>query len=142
MSKIHHLFISHAWKYNEEYDRLVNLLNSVRDDPVRQFSYKNYSVPKHDPLFDPDTEVGERKLKLELDSQISPASCVLVISGMYVPYRKWIQAEIEIAQRYRKPIIGVVPRGQERVPIEVQNVANEMVGWSTESIIAAIRRYS
>ena len=34
------LFISHAWKYGENYIRLVNLLNEARN-----FSYYNYSAP-------------------------------------------------------------------------------------------------
>ena len=61
---------------------------------------------------------------------------------MYVNHRRWIQEEIDIAIYYEKPIIGVTPWGQERVPIEVQNVAKEMVGWQTNSIVAAIRRCS
>ena len=61
---------------------------------------------------------------------------------MYVNHRKWIQEEIDIAQSYSKPIIGVIPWGQERVPIEVQKIAEEMVGWQTSSIVDAIRRWS
>jgi len=61
---------------------------------------------------------------------------------MYVKYRKWIQEEMSIAQSYQKPIVGVIPWGQERTPVEVQLAAKEMVGWNTSSIIAAIRKWS
>ena len=37
MAKIYNLFISHSWAYGDEYDRLIDLLNS---DPY--FSYRDY----------------------------------------------------------------------------------------------------
>ena len=41
----YNLFISHSWTYGDEYDRLVDMLNAKP-----YFSYKNYSVPKYNPL--------------------------------------------------------------------------------------------
>ena len=99
-------------------------------------------MPSHDPLIDPNTPVGKQKLQRLLDGQIRPASIVLVISGMYVHYKEWIQYELNSASRMGKPIVGIVPWGQERTPQEVQNVAREMIGWNTASIVDAIRKYS
>jgi len=81
-------------------------------------------------------------MKKELDEQIRPVNCVIVISGMYVAYRYWIQTEIDIATSYGKPIIGIKPWGQERIPQAVQDVAVEMVGWNTDSIVSAVRRHA
>ena len=79
--KIYDLFISHAWKYNDEYYRLERLLNEYN-----YFAYRNYSVPEHDPLdFNSVKELVEK-----LDEQIRQSSVVLVIGGMYCNYRKWI----------------------------------------------------
>ena len=47
------IFISHAWKYGDDYNRLVNLL-----DQARYFSYYNYSAPKEKPLFPYGVGVG------------------------------------------------------------------------------------
>lgn len=69
-------------------------------------------------------------------------NCVLIISGMYAAYSYWIQIEIDIAKGYHKPVIGLVPFGQDRVPMEVQQVAKKMVGWRTDSVVNAIRRWS
>jgi len=135
--KTYNIFISHAWKYSDDYNRLVKLL-----DESLWFLWRNYSDPSHDPIIDPNTNLGKEKLKKELDEQIRPVNCVIVISGMYVAYRYWIQTEIDIAISYGKPIIGVKPWGQQRIPKEVQDVAVEMVGWNAESIISAIRRHS
>ena len=128
--KTYKLFISHAWKYGEEYYQLEKLLNNAKN-----FCWKDYSVPQHD-CFE------TKKLKACLDEQIRQANCFIVISGMYVKYRKWIQEELNIAQEYNKPIVGIKRWGQEKTPIEVEKVANEMVGWNTDSIVNAIRRYS
>ncbi|MBT9147203.1 MAG: hypothetical protein DDT32_00955 [Syntrophomonadaceae bacterium] len=106
------------------------------------FRWRNYSDPKHDPVIDPDTDVGRRKMKEKLDDQIRPVHCVIVISGMYVAHSYWIQTEIDIANRYQKPIIGVRPWGQERIPQAVQDVADEMVGWNTDSIVSAVRKHA
>lgn len=132
--KTYDLFISHAWAYNSEYYRLIKLL-----DAATNFKYRNYSVPEHDPVIDPNTIVGRTKLTKLLDQQIKPVNIVLIISGMYVNHKYWLQKEIELATNYNKPIIGVLPQGQERSPTLIQNTAT-MVRWNTESIVAAIRQ--
>jgi hypothetical protein len=133
--KTYDLFLSHMWRKSEnsEYYRLESMLKEASN-----FSWRNYSVPEHDPL---GTKT-DKELREALDRQIRPVNCFVIVSGMYVNHRKWIQEEIDIAKSYGKPIIGVVPWGQERVPIEVQNVAKEMVAWQTSSIVAAIRKWS
>jgi hypothetical protein len=133
----YHLFISHAWKYDEAYNSLENLLKEAPN-----FAFANYSVPKHDPLIDPGTPAGKSRLQRLLDEQIRQASIVLVLAGMYVTHKEWIQYEINEASATNKPIIGVTPRGQERIPAEVTSVAKVMVGWNTNSIVEAIRKYS
>lgn len=135
--KTYDMFISHAWNYNEEYYRLIDLL-----DGANNFYYRNYSVPEHDPVIEPNSDVGKRALSAALDRQIRPVNCVLVIAGMYAAYKYWIQKEIDLAQIYDKPIIGVIPRGLQRTPVDVQNASIEMVGWNTNSIVDAIRRHS
>lgn len=133
--KTYDLFLSHMWRKtdNSEYYRLESLLQGANN-----FSWRNYSVPEHDPL---GTKT-DQQLRDALDRQIRPVNCFLIISGMYVNHRKWIQEELEIAKSYKKPIVGIIPWGQERTPVEVQNAAKEMVGWNTASIVAAVRKCS
>jgi len=131
--KTYDLFLSHVWRNDEnsEYYRLEKLLNSSPN-----FNWRNYSVPEHDAL---KTKTNE-ELQDALDRQIKPINCFIIIAGMYVNHREWIQKEIDIAKSYKKPIIGVKPQGQERIPIEVQDAAKEIVAWNTDSIVAAVRR--
>lgn len=133
---IYHIFISHAWKYSDNYNQIVTWLNEAQAEGL--LTWKNYSVPEHDPIIDPDTQIGKNTLKEELTKQISPASKVIVLAGMYASYSDWINFEINIATSQNKYIIGVKPWGQERIPTVISNNANIMVGWNKKSIIDAI----
>ena len=128
MSKIYNLFISHAWDYNDDYYRLINMLES--DDT---FNFKNYSVPEHDAL-----EVKTNKeLEDGLRRQIAPSSILLIIAGMYYNHRKWIQKEIEIAEEMGKTILVIEPRGSEQIPLDLQKYNS--VKWNSNSIILWIK---
>ena len=100
------------------------------------FRFRNYSVPSYRELL----TRNRYDLKEELHNQIRPAHVVIVLAGMYVAYSYWIQAEIDIAEQFGKPILGIYPRASIRVPHAVQRAADEMVGWNTSSIVSAIRR--
>lgn len=128
------IFISHAWAYSERYTGVVNLL-----DNALYFDWRNYSVPEHDPLVDPNTPVGKRKLTALLDEQIRQASCFVIIAGMFVNNKEWIQTEIDIALSYGKPIVGVRRRGQQRTPQYVEDISNVMCNWNSKSITDAIK---
>lgn len=129
--KTYNLFISHAWKYEADYNTVVSWLEDSN------LKYKNYSVPQHDPLDANNT----KKLKEQLTNQIRPSSIVIVISGMYAAYSDWIDYEIDEAVRMEKTILGLKPWGSERIPQKIQDHADEMVGWQSKSLIDAIKRH-
>jgi len=133
MPRRYGIFISHAWDYGDHYRRMEDMLDEAED-----FEYTNYSVPEHDPKH----ARTDRELEEALRNQIRPASAVIILAGMYAHYRAWIQKEIDIAREMGKPIIAVRPRGGQRMPQEVQEVADEIVGWNTASIVDAIKRLS
>lgn len=137
--KTYDLFISHAWRYGDSYEHLVYLL-----DNAPYFHYRNYSAPSDKPLHNLDMSnvTTKTQIRSAINRKIQPVNCVLVLSGMYVSYREWMQYEIDTAQSMGKPIIGIHPWGSTYTPIEVSSVANEMVGWNTHSIVHAIRRWS
>ena len=137
--KTYNIFISHAWKYSEHYNKVMSWLDEAKQAGL--FDYKSYSVPKHDPLIDPNTSIGQRYLQRLLDAQIKPASIVIILAGMYVTYSDWITFEIETAIKYSKNIIVVKPWGQERIPQIVSSNSTNLVGWNKNSIINAILKY-
>lgn len=126
----YNLFISHSWAYSDAYEKLVNLLDSADN-----FSYKNYSVPKDDPIHNAKYDY---QLKEAIRNQIKHASCILILAGVYSTYSKWINIEIELAQEMGKKIIAIEPWGSERTSTIVKNNATKIVKWQTSSIVKAI----
>ena len=57
---------------------------------------------------------------------------------MYATYSRWIQKEIDGAKEYDKPILAVVPRGQQRSAGVVVDNADDEVGWNKQSVISGI----
>ncbi len=129
--KTYDVFISHAWKYDADYDRLVMMLNEAPN-----FKWRNYSVPDHDPL---DAR-NDAALTLALRRQIRPVNIVVILAGMYAAYSKWINREMDLADEFGKPMLGVKPWGQQKTPNAVTDRVDELVGWNTDSIVNAIRR--
>jgi len=104
-------------------------------DIAPYFTWRNFSVPQHDPAI----ADNDARLKAALDNQIRPVQVVLVLSGLYVANSGWIQYEINRAVSWNKPIVGVRPWGNERMPEAVTTVASRIVGWNTSSVVEAVR---
>ncbi len=130
---MYNLFVSHSWSYSNQYDGLVKLL-----DEAPYFIYRNYSVPKDDPIHNAPTQ---KALKEAIRKRMIPTSCVLILAGVYSTYSKWINIEIELAKELNKKIIAINPWAAERTSTVVQGAADIIVGWNTSSIVKAIRGY-
>jgi hypothetical protein len=130
--KSRNLFISHSWTYGDAYEKLVVLL-----DATPNFLYKNYSVPKNDPVHNaPNVDALYKAIK----NQMVFCDVVLIMAGKYATYSKWIQREIQIAKKdFNKPIVAIRPWASEQVSSVVSNAADQLVGWNTSSIVSAIR---
>lgn len=127
------ILISHSWKYQNDYETVKKWLNEAN-----YFKWSNHSVCCDNPL---DTK-RDYELQSELTGQISGCTCIIVISGMYGAYSKWIDYEISEAVRMKKPIIAIRPRGQERIPSIITNNATVLVNWNSTSLIQAIRNHT
>ncbi len=128
------LFVSHSWTYSDQYMRLVSLLNKRN-----YFRFKNYSVPKHDPIH---TRGTIHELRFAIKQQMAPCSVVLILAGVYATHSRWIDEEIKLAQEgfnTRKPIIAIQPWGSERTSVPVKLAADRIVRWNTDSVVNAIR---
>ena len=130
---MYNLFISHSWAYSDQYSGLIRLLDSKP-----YFQYRNYSVPKNDPIHNAGSDY---QLRRAIEAQMRPASCVLILAGVYSTYSKWINIEIELAKQLGKKIIAVEYWGSERTSAVVKNAADEVVRWNTDSIVRAIRGF-
>ena len=131
--RTYNLFISHSWRYGNQYDRLKNLLDKSG------LSYRDYSVPRDDPIHNARSV---RQLREAIKNQMRYASVVVVLAGVYASHSKWIDIEIGLAESSfasAKPIVAIKPRGSERTSTRVKKAANRIVGWSTKSIVRAIK---
>lgn len=130
---VYNLFISHSWTYSHTYDNLIGLLDSAP-----YFYYKNYSVPKDNPIHNAPYDY---QLRAAIRNKMQHSSCVLILAGVYSTYSKWINIEIQLAQEMGKKIIAIEPWASSHTSTVVKNAAHEVVKWNTSSILRAIRGY-
>ncbi|ROH88470.1 nuclease [Pseudomethylobacillus aquaticus] len=131
-----HVFISHSWKYSEVYDKLEEwLFSEYFQFGQAKIDFRNYSVPKHDPIHN---AANADELREAIYKQIAMSHVVVIPTGMYTTHSKWIQQEIDGANYYGKPILAVNPRGQERASGIVVDNSKKQVGWNTLSVAQSV----
>lgn len=130
------VFISHSWAYSGHYDKLAEWVfgESWRAGQA-SLNFKNFSVPRDDPIHNASTDAA---LKKRIFDRIALCHVVVIPTGMYTNYSKWIRKELEGAASYRKAVLGVNPWGQERKSVVVQDAADQTVGWNKQSVVDAI----
>jgi hypothetical protein len=119
--KVYHLFISHNGEGDEEYLTFIQRLIEAPD-----FEWEDHGVP------------GETSSQ-ELRTQIEPVEIVVILTGLYSRYHDLIQAQVDIAQMLKKPIILIRPYGMEEVPGELEEIADGVVGWNRVCIVEQIQ---
>lgn len=133
MVKEYSIFISHSWLHIGDLRGLRNLLE--------QRGYFNVQFKEATP----DTPINSNNasyIKQQLKQKISNSNAVLGIAGIYASHSEWMTWELDTANELGIPIIGVIPRGQERISRIVSSRSKEDVRWNTESIVAAIRKWA
>ena len=131
-----HVFISHSWNYSGHYLTLAEWIFS-RSWRVGQASLdmRDYSVPRTNPIMDAR---NDRELRESIYSQIGRSHVIVIPTGMYAHYSKWIQKEIDGSAFYAKPILAVNPWGALRTASVVANAAHKIVAWNSASVIGGI----
>ncbi len=133
MAKTYSVFISHSWSHVSDLNNLRNLLE--------RRGYFNVDFEE----VSPDKPINSNNptyVKQRLREKISKSDIVLGIAGIYASHSDWMRWELDTAIEKGIPIVGVIPRGQERISTEVKSRAKEVVKWNTESIVEAIRLWA
>ena len=117
---IYNIFLSHIDKDEEEYSTFIQKLSSARN-----FEYKNCGVLE---------KINDN----ELEKQIKPVGVVIILSGLYNKYKLVIKKQLDIARELDKPIIVIRPYGMETVPSELEEIAEDVVGWNVPCIVDSI----
>ena len=135
--KPYDIFITHAWRYHDDWTRLCDLF-----DQNPAVSWRNFSVPWFDPVMDPNTENGARMVRRWLESQIVPVSVVIFLGSVYAvkSARKWVDIEVEMARRHGKPIVGLPAFGETEFPAEVLPIVAATASWDLNTLITTLDR--
>lgn len=131
MAKTYSVFISHSWDHVDDLKNLRNLL-----EKRGYFHVEFEEASPEEPINSENSAYIRRRLK----EKISNSDIVLGIAGMYASYSDWMKWELDTAIVEEVPIVGVIPRGQERISKVVTDRSVEDVHWNIESIVDAIRR--
>ena len=131
MARTYSVFISHSWDHVDDLKNLRDLL-----EERGYFHVEFEEASPEEPINSENSAYIRRRLK----EKISNSNIVLGIAGMYASYSDWMKWELDTAIAEEVPIVGVIPRGQERISKVVTDRSVEDVHWNTESIVGAIRR--
>lgn len=131
-----HVFISHSWAYSHHYDKLAEWIFEKRwSSGQASLDFRDYSVPKSDPILNASNDAALRKAIFD---QIGRSHVVVIPTGIYAHYSKWIGKEIDGANFHEKPILAIDLRGSSRTASVVATAAAKTVAWSSQSIIDGI----
>ena len=131
-----HIFVSHSWTYSNHYETLHNwIYGRVWRVGQASLRFSDYSVPKGDPIHNAPTD---RALMNAILRKIARSHVVVIPTGMYATYSKWIGKEISGSLEKEKPILAVNPWGQQRMSVVVADAATKIVGWNRKSVVRGI----
>jgi hypothetical protein len=113
-------------------------------DSLMGTSWRNFSLPWHDPAMDPNSEVGGKFIRDFLETQIIPVRGVIFLSGVYAvkSARRWLDLELEMARKHNKPVIGLPAIGATAVAPELAGLCDRCVGWDATLVIQALDEFS
>lgn len=133
MAKEYKIFISHSWQRTDTLESLRRLLNE------RSYFYASYEESTRE---NPINSQNETYVKQTLREKISRSNIVLALAGIYASHSSWMAWELETASKRGIPIVGIIPRGQERISSLVYTHSIRDVRWNTEAIVSAIRSHA
>lgn len=131
-----HVFISHHHEDDAEVGNLTTLLaqsgHDIRNSSIRAKPANQQRLEKG--------MVKDETIRRLLRMKISWAGTVVVLIGKKTHARKWVNWEIEQANKQGKRIVGVYVRGgtDADIPAAFEKYGSALVGWNSESIVAAI----
>tara|TARA_R110001583_G_scaffold107040_2_gene255577 strand:+ start:2058 stop:2462 length:405 start_codon:yes stop_codon:yes gene_type:complete len=133
MAKEYKIFISHSWQYSDTLEALRNLIDA------RGYFSATYEESTRDKPINSD---DESYVKRRLSQKIGNSDVILALAGVYASHSSWMQWELDKAIELGIPIIGVIPRGQDRISKIVSSRSVVDIKWNTESIVSEIRAHA
>jgi Thoeris protein ThsB, TIR-like domain len=135
--QVYDIFITHAWRYHDDWIKLSNLL-----DAHKSIKWRNFSVPWYDPALDPNTALGARAIRSWLDGQIRPVIGTILLDSVYAvkSARKWLDLEIELSRAHAKPVLAIPAYSATSVSREAIEVSDGIAAWNAAEIIESLEK--
>ena len=118
MARTYSVFISHSWDHVDDLKRLRNLLKE------RGYFHVEFEEASPEERIKSENPAYIRR---RLKEKISNSDIVLGIAGVYASHSDWMEWELDTAIAEEVPIVGIIPRGQEKVSSVVSSRAEECV---------------
>jgi hypothetical protein len=131
------LFITHAWRYHDDWNRFSEVMNKES-----YFRWRNFSVPWYDPAVDVNTDAGKKFVIDWLEKQIIPCHVVVVLDSVHGvnSARRWVEDEIRIARDLKKPVLGLPAFGAAQASSPLSALVDQILGWEGKAIAEAVAR--
>ena len=124
------VFATHCFDENDDYLRVFEFLESVE-----RFYYLNVSKPDNVPAAG-----GAQAIRDELIAQITQAETVLLLASVYAQRPDLVRVMMDIAKANKIKMIGIRPYGEEDMPDEIVERADEVLEWNDREMVDAIKR--
>lgn len=130
------VFISHHHADDALVDRLSGMMSRAGHD-IRNSSIR--AKPANQRRID-EGRVSDKVIERLLRMKMSWASTVIVLIGSQTHTRRWVNWEIETANRLGKRIVGVYARGgtEAEIPEAFERYGDALVNWNSASLMDAV----
>jgi len=132
------VFVSHGWLPENGTDRLYGLLENYRIRHVPEFSFQLLSVSKDDPV---QNLPSKKALIAAIEQKMKDSACLVILTGLFDDYKKWIDIELDAAKKLNKPIILVEAAAWMKASTKEKRSATATVKWDAKELGEAIQAH-
>jgi len=129
------LFVTHAWRYHDDWNRFSELMNGVA-----HFKWRNFSVPWYDPAVDVNNDAGKKFVADWLEKQIIPSHAVVALDSVLSvnSAKRWVEQELAIARELKKPVLGLPSFGKTEGSPALVGLVDQVLIWDGPAVAQAI----
>ncbi len=125
------VFITHAWRFHDDWNRLAHMMEQIPDSP-----WVNYSVPWYDPAIRVHSNTGKEKLSSILLAQVIPAQFVIFLCGPYSAKSAhiWFDKALDIALERKKEILLLPGYANQEFLAPDRIATARRISWDLEEV--------
>jgi hypothetical protein len=133
------IYVSHAWSHGDYYDKLFKLVQAEMRAAPQAFGARLHGLSINDAAH---THPAADELRASMRYPMSRSSVLVLPTGLYSQYAKWIDLEIGLACGgfdLRRRILAIDLFAPDAKPTPVQQHADKVLPWTRSGIIGALK---